>query len=169
VPFWGCAALHRQRIRLGLDSLERGGFEAYAPKIRAGHNGATQLLFPSYAFIRIEAQWHLVQHSPGVIGLVLHDGRPARVADGVIADLRSREGPDGLVVLPTAPKPRGLRRGDRLRITQGPLRDQFGIYAGQRAHERVAILLTLFGAQRSLVLPRSAVMQVPQMQVPQAS
>jgi transcription antitermination factor NusG len=75
--------------------------------------------------------------------------RPARVADSVIAEIRSRER-DGLVELPK----RGLVPGDRVRVTTGPLRGFDGLYAGMRPRERVLVLLAVLGSQRRVLLPR---------------
>ena len=162
MPYWAAAQLQPQRDRLAGHFLRLNGYQVYCPRVRSAHNGSA-LLFPAYAFVSIELQWRAAARAPGVLRVVLNGNgdHPAHVPDRIIDELRAREDIDGLITLPAPPKPRGLRPGAKVRITQGPLRDQFGIYAGQRAHERVAILLTLLGAQRPLVLARSAVMPVP--------
>jgi transcription antitermination factor NusG len=38
--------------------------------------------------------------------------------------------------------------GDQVRILQGPFAGRLGLYAGQRAHERVLVLLALLGGQQ---------------------
>jgi transcription antitermination factor NusG len=74
------------------------------------------------------------------------DATPAAVPDGVIAALRARE-PNGAVELPSR-----LKRGDAVRILRGPFREQLALYQEQTAHERVAVLLALFGSERRLTL-----------------
>ena len=64
--------------------------------------------------------------APGTLGLIMDGLQPARVPDAVIAELRAREC-NGLIELP---KPRGLRRGDQVRIIRGPFRGRAGLYAG---------------------------------------
>ena len=61
--------------------------------------------------------------------------------DRIIADLRARE-QNGLIVLP--PKP-GLRRGDQVRITRGPMAERLAIYEGMKGRERVEVLLAMLG------------------------
>jgi transcriptional antiterminator RfaH len=90
------------------------------------------------------ARWSI-----GVAGLIMDGVGPARVADSVIAEIRSRER-DGLVELPK----RGLVPGDRVRVTTGPLRGFDGLYAGMRPRERVLVLLAVLGSQRRVLLPR---------------
>ena len=98
-------------------------------------------LFPGYAFVLIELQWHAARWSPGIVRLVLDGDRPARVPDKVIAELRGRER-NGLVELPPLP---GFRRGDAVRITRGLFYGQLAVFDGMRPHERVAVLLQLLG------------------------
>jgi hypothetical protein len=43
-----------------------------------------------------------------------------------------------------------VQRGDRIRVTRGPLAGFHGPYAGQSSHERVSILLVLLGATAML-------------------
>ena len=79
--------------------------------------------------------------------------KPARVADQVIGDLRARER-NGLVELP---KRSGLQPGDHVRVLHGPLAGQLGLYAGQRPHERVLVLLALLGGQQRVELAKDAI------------
>jgi transcriptional antiterminator RfaH len=152
--YWAAAALRHNQVRLALNSLERIGYEVYAPRIRAGHNGATQLLFPSYCFISIGAQWWAATRAPGVVKLVLEGQQPARLRDEVIEALRAREDPSGYVILPRAPRPSGPRRGDRIRVIGGPFLGQLGIFQNTKPRDRVAILLAVLGGARTIVLAR---------------
>ena len=79
-------------------------------------------------------------------------------------EIRARER-DGLIELP---KPPGLRRGDRVRITSGPFADHLALYQGQASHDRVAVLLQLLGGRQRTELPASAVEPVgPVMTLPE--
>jgi transcriptional antiterminator RfaH len=150
--YWACAQINRER--LALHCLGLAGYEVYLPRIRSqratGLRKAVTPLFPGYAFVLIELQWHAARWSPGVLRLVLDGVQPAKVPDKVIIELKGRE-KNGLVTL--APPP-GLRPGDRVLIKHGPFTDHLGLYEGQMPHERVAVLLTLFGARRRIGLPK---------------
>jgi transcription antitermination factor NusG len=124
MSYWACAQLEANRERLAVHCLGLAGYPVYLPRIRAKCVSPKRKifaqappLFPGYAFVLIELQWHAARWSPGVLRLVL-DGRPAKVHDKVIAELMGRER-NGLVELP-APPPPGLRRGDRVLIKRGP-------------------------------------------------
>src|SRR5262249_48975008 len=110
-------------------------------------------LFPGYAFVAIELQWHTARWTVGVLGLIMGGISPARVPDSVIAELKGRER-NGLIELP---KPRGLRAGDTVRVLRGPFAGHFALYAGMAPHERVAVLLALLGGQQRVILPKGDV------------
>ena len=78
---------------------------------------------------------------------------PAHVPDAVIDEIRSRERGGYVELL----KPRGLRPGMRVRVLDGPLREQIGMLAALRPHERVLVLLQLLGGQQRVELGRNAI------------
>jgi transcriptional antiterminator RfaH len=134
--------------------LSLAGFTVYLPRLREyrrSHGRKIEVrppLFPGYAFIAIELQWHAARWSPGVLALIMDGTGPARVADAIIDGIRARER-GGLVELAPAP---GLRPGDRVRVTAGPLAGLAGLYDGMRPRERVLVLLTVLGACRRVEL-----------------
>jgi transcriptional antiterminator RfaH len=153
--YWAVAQLQPNRTALALQMLAQEGFTVYAPKlrerrtIRGRREDSEVSLFPSYAFIRIELQWHAARWCPGVTRLVMDGLQPAKVPDAVIEDIRSRER-NGAVELPK----RALRYGDRVRILAGPFRGHLAIYADMSAHERVAVLLQILGGSQRVTLPQ---------------
>lgn len=154
MAYWAAAQLQPQRERVALHFLQLAGYATYFPciceqRIRRGRRVAVRTaLFPGYAFVAIELQWHTARWCPGVVRLVLAGDGPARVSSAVITDIRGRER-NGVIELPSR-----LRCGDRVRIARGPLREQLALYAGQAPHQRVAVLLALLGAQQRVLLPR---------------
>jgi len=148
MSYWACAQLEANRERLAGHCLGLAGYPVYLPRIRVKRVlpkrkivAQAAPLFPGYAFVLIELQWHAARWSPGIVRLVLDGDRPARVPDKVIAELRGRER-NGLVELPPPP---GFRRGDTVRITRGLFYGQLAVFDGMRPHERVAVLLQLLG------------------------
>jgi transcriptional antiterminator RfaH len=148
MSYWACAQLEANRERLALHCLGLRGFEIYLPRLRVKRITPARKtsmpappLFPGYAFVLIELQWHAARWSPGVLRLVLDGDRPARVPDKVIAELKGRER-NGLVELPP---PRGFRCGDPVCFTRGDFAGQLAVFDGMRPHERVAVLLQLLG------------------------
>jgi transcriptional antiterminator RfaH len=158
--YWAAAQLQPQRDTLALHFLRQAGFETYAPRLRERRTVRgrkvvrTPLLFPAYAFVFIQLQWHTARWAPGVIRLVMDGAAPARVPDAVIDEIRARE-VRGLVELP---KPPPAQFGDTVRILRGPFEGRLALYAGMKPRERVEVLLGLLGR---VTLAADAVEAVP--------
>jgi transcriptional antiterminator RfaH len=159
MAYWAVARLEPHRERLALHCLGLAGFETYFPRLREkrmSHGRRIEVrppLFPGYCFLTIEAQWHAARWSVGILGLIMDGIRPAKVADSVIEEIRSRER-GGLVELPRRD---GLKAGDQVRILAGPFEGHLGLYAGMRPHERVLVLLALLGGQQRVELPKDSI------------
>jgi transcriptional antiterminator RfaH len=115
--------------------------------------GRTPPLFPGYLFLWVVSGWWNARWSPGVVRLIMDGFVPAHVPDAVIDEIRSRERGGYVELL----KPRGLRPGMRVRVLDGPLREQIGMLAALRPHERVLVLLQLLGGQQRVELGRNAI------------
>jgi transcription antitermination factor NusG len=151
MSYWCCAQVDCRRERLALHCLDLAGYQTYVPRIRSPRGGSVAL-FPSYAFVLIELQWHAARWAPGVTRLIQNGGEePAHVPDAVIDGLRGREGRNGLIVLPppalSAPR---FKSGAKVRITTGPLVGCLGLLDGMRPHQRIAVLLELLGSTRPI-------------------
>jgi transcriptional antiterminator RfaH len=150
--FWACAQLQPQRERLALHTLSLAGYTTYLPRLRQHRVSrgrrieTTPALFPGYAFVLIELQWHTARWAPGVVRIVLDGAAPARVPDAVIAEIRGRER-GGLVELPPP-----FKRGNRVRVLHGPLAGHVGLYAGMKPRERVEVLLAILGGAQRVTL-----------------
>jgi transcriptional antiterminator RfaH len=157
MSYWAVARLEPHRERLALHCLSLSGFVTYLPRlrerrIRAGRKiVTTPALFPNYAFVLIELQWHAARWAAGVSTLIMNGMEPAHVSDTVIAEIRSRER-GGLIDL--APPP-ALRPGARVRILRGPFCDHLAIFADTKPRERVEILLQLLGSVQRVTLAES--------------
>jgi transcription antitermination factor NusG len=101
----------------------------------------TSALFSNYLFVHIEFGWWAARWCSGVAGLIMDGSQPAKLADAIVDEIRSRER-NGCVVLPEQPR---LQRGDSVRIVRGALAGLPGLVDGLRPHERVAVLLAVLG------------------------
>jgi transcriptional antiterminator RfaH len=156
MSYWAVARLEPRREQLALRCLGLAGYATYFPRLRErriSHGRRIEVrppLFPGYAFIAIELQWHAARWTAGVVGLIMGGTHPARVPDNVIDEIRGRER-GGLVELP---KRETFRAGETVRVVQGPFAGQLALYAGQRPRERVLVLLALLGGQQRVELAK---------------
>jgi transcriptional antiterminator RfaH len=151
MSFWSAARI--QREALALHCLGLAGYQTYVPRLRVHrivHGRRIELrpaLFPGYAFVWIELQWHAARWAPGVISLIMDGVVPARVPQAAIDEIRRRE-VGGLIELAR----RGIRRGDRVRILRGPFEGHLAIYHDSKARDRIEVLLQLLGGTRRATL-----------------
>src|SRR5262249_228768 len=156
MPYWACARLEPHREQLALHCLGLAGYTTYLPRLREhriSHGRKIEirpLLFPGYCFIAIELQWHRARWTAGVLGLIMGGIQPARVPDSIIAEIRARER-GGLVELP---RREGFLTGEAVRVIQGRFGGHLALFAGQRPHERVLVLLALLGGQQRVELAK---------------
>src|SRR5262245_53849666 len=159
MAYWAAAQLVPQRETPALHFLRQAGFETYAPRLRErrivqGRKVVrTPLLFPAYAFVFIEMQWHTARWAPGVVRLIMDGLAPAVVPLAVIEEIRSRQR-GGFIELP---QPAPARLGDAVKILRGPFEGRLAIYAGMKPRQRVEVLLSLLGDKRRMTLPADAV------------
>src|SRR5262249_32226546 len=157
--YWCCAQIEQCHDRLAWHCLGLAGYKVYQPLLREQRRSygrkiiATPPLFPGYLFVWVVRGWWDARWAAGVRGLLMDGEAPARVPDAVISEIRSRER-GGFVVLPKA---RGLAPGTRMKVLQGPLQGQIGLLAALRPHERVVMLLQLFGGEQRVELAQSAI------------
>ena len=136
--------------------LALAGYQTYYPRLRdrrIRHGRRVELrpaLFPGYAFIAVELQWHAARWTAGVINLIMDGVGPARVPDAVIAEIRSREVGGLIELAPSLP----LRRDARVRILRGPFTGHLAIFADMRPRQRVEILLQLLGGEQRVTLAK---------------
>jgi transcription antitermination factor NusG len=157
MSYWACALLEAHREKTALRFLTLAGYETYCPWLRVKRSVVP--LFPGYCFVLIaDHGWWAARWSIAVRSIVgTHIGEPARVPDSVISGLRARER-NGLIQLPQKP---GLRRGDQVRITRGPMADRLAVFDGMKGSERVMVLLALLGSVQRVELPKSAIEAAP--------
>ncbi len=111
-------------------------------------------LFPRYLFCRLDlnAQYRAVRYAPDVIDIVSFGAQPAMVGDMIVAELKSWAGEVVDFSLPQ----RRLQTGDRVEITDGPMRGLSAVILHERNdRERVAVLLSTLQCSAQLVLGRS--------------
>jgi transcriptional antiterminator RfaH len=142
--------------------LRNQGFEVYFPRYRRRRRHARRVetvlapLFPRYIFVSMDieaCQWRSINSTIGVHYLICDGEIPVPVPHGVIEDIRCREGDDGVVmVAPTA-----LRRGQMVRIVDGPFADLGGLFEEMVDEERVMLLLDILGRKVQVRIPIESV------------
>ncbi|MBM3130827.1 MAG: hypothetical protein FJ009_19645 [Chloroflexi bacterium] len=144
MEYWHALHTKPHKERQVESFLSGRGIEIYFPTIPApkrSRGSDERAFFPSYLFARADLEaiglW-TVHYAPGMRGVVMFGGQPARVDDRVIATLQARLADVSVVdALGEA-----LNHGDRVVITQGPLADFDAVFDKQlSADGRVRVLI----------------------------
>lgn len=139
--------------------LQQRGVETYVPSVRRKVLRRDRpdriAYFPCYLFARLDfdrTRLSSVAWMPGVRRIVCNGDVPAPVSDHLVELIRDRlEGMDEHAC-------DGLRRGDRVRISAGPLRDLDAVFEQHlSAADRVRVLLDVMGRVMPVDLDRSQV------------
>ncbi len=141
--------------------LTNDGIESFLPlyqtyTFRFGRN-IRQItpLFPGYIFARFDLEQHhyMVRWTRGVTRILGTGTDPVSIDELVIQIIKNRVDSNNVVKHGKA-----FRRGDRVRIRSGPLKDLLGIFEKKISDAgRVKILLTLIGYQASVELHESQI------------
>lgn len=154
-----CKPREDARAELHLDNQ---GYEVFRPKQRLRRRRGGRMvalvdsLFPRYLFIRLDnvhENWAPIRSTRGVAGLVRWGSQVPVVPEPVVETLRARIGEDGCVV----PLDAEYRKGERLRIEEGPLAGLEGVFHARSGEDRVILLLEIMRRAQRMVLPEAAV------------
>ena len=154
--------LLRAEIR-ALMHLRHQGFGVYLPRYMAQRCHARRRdwvekpLFPRYLFVHLDLEqdrWRAVYSTVGVRTLLSAGERPIVVPTEVVEEIRAREDSRGFISLNSG---RAFRRGDRVRVIEGPFLDAAGLFECRNDDERVIILLELLGRQVKVSVPLRAI------------
>ncbi len=159
---WFVVRTHPNGEFKAMHHVQRQGFDAYLPCYLKRRRHARKVdhvrspLFPGYLFVGMNpetARWRALNSTVGVAELICHGGQPAPVPDDIIEDIRQHEDEQGLVVLGDRA---GLKKGDKVRITDGAMTDHIGIFDAPSDEQRVYLLLELLGREVRVKMPITA-------------
>lgn len=138
--------------RLAEANLLRQDYRAYLPRLKSRRKagGGRWIsvaipLFPGYLFVELDVTreaWRSINGTIGAIGLVSFGSRPSPLPEGVIEEIRAREGADGLVEANALAR---YKPGDRVAIADGPLAEADGLFHAADGDRRVVVLMRLLG------------------------
>ncbi len=139
--------------------LERQGYTTYLP-ILCQHSGRRHEihspLFPRYLFIHLTAgvdDWGPIRSTRGVSGLVQFGTETASVPDELIAEIRGRAAEDGF----HHEEKMEFKRGDSVRISEGPFSGYEALFQASRGEDRVLVLLDVIGQTTKVEVPAESI------------
>lgn len=148
------------------NNLNSWGVQTFHPKIKEGRRNQftgvmsyfSKPMFPRYIFARFDAgrQLHKVLYTRGVVSVVSLGDQPAVIDDEILSLLQAQLDENGFVKLEDE-----LKAGDKIIITDGPLKNFAGVFArDMNQSERVLVLLNAVTYQNQLMVSRSDIRKV---------
>lgn len=141
-----------------LENLENQHYQCFMPLMRVEKIRnrkriiVEEPLFPGYLFIHLDQlldDWQPIRSTRGVTRLVAFGGMPLAVDQAFINELQSRCSKQKAM--------QALRKGEKVRITEGPFRELEAVFESFDGDERVVLLLSLLHRQQRLVVPVSSI------------
>lgn len=147
---WYCVRSQPKREHLAATALRKQHeIECFAPRLRArkltrrGPVWFVEAMFPCYLFAKFDhaLQRRMVEHAPGISGLVRFGDRLATIDPSTIEMLRNRVEADDVVTVDPE-----LQVGHEVQISQGPFQGLEALVTHLiPATERVRVLLDFLG------------------------
>jgi transcriptional antiterminator RfaH len=161
-PRWYLLRIKRNKEVLVRKVLSGRVPGTFLPLLRTTRNNWGRLeetvepLFPGYMFalLVLSTQYHSIQWTPGITGVVCSGDEPAEIEPRIIDEIKKRA-IDDIVTL----WPKELKFGERVDIVDGPLRGLVAVFERYMSgQERVALLVELVnGARLRVPLPSTLV------------
>ena len=134
-----------------MENLLRQHVDCYCPEalvekiIRGKKSQVIEILFPGYIFVNFrnpESSIQSVKNTRGVQSFVSFGGTPARVPFAFIKELKEKTKPSENLLISNLPK-----RGDKLKVTGGPLNGISVVFSQPNGDERAEVLLHMMNQQ----------------------
>lgn len=151
-----CQSKPRQEAK-AVARLNEQGYEVYLPMLARWERkkGAwlkrEQVMFPRYCFVRCGNPAQSIapiRSTPGVLGLVRFGNAIATLSADVVEAIRELESRNGELAEDAAP----FEIGAQVAVVDGPLKGLSGLVSAIAA-ERVAVMLTLLGREKQILIP----------------
>ena len=163
MSYWCAVQTHVRAEDKAAFHLRRQGYEIFLPKHLKRRKHARRIdwvstpLFPRYLFVAIKPDitpWWAIRSTVGVGSLICFGDSPAVVPENIITEIKARQDENGMVKLHAGS---AFKRGDRVKIIDGPLNDLEGLFESPTNEDRVTILLSLMGREVKVRVPLETV------------
>lgn len=127
------------------------GLSPWLPVVKERHRWSDRWrevecpLFPGYLFAKaINADWHKILRTPGVLTVVKEGGKPALLADNFVTGLRDAIGREGAMPEPVIERAE-YAPGDEVIVQEGALSGVRGVVRERRGGRQLVIWVAEIG------------------------
>lgn len=167
-PRWyACYTSSRQEKKVD-ELLRRRGFESFLPLIPRQRQWSDRKqtvlwpMFPSYVFARFALRdYHAILTTPGVATVVRSNGYPVAVSEAELDNVRALAQVLAETGIEAILRPM-IRKGQRIRVIDGPFRGIEGIVVQIRGKKRVLVGVQAVNQALQLDLDMSILRPIPE-------
>ncbi len=147
MTLWCAVHTHFRSEHKALAHLRRQGYSAYLPRYQKRRRHARRWVD------LLATRWRPILSTVGVSDLVSQADVPVPVPDGIVEEIREREG-TGMF---DNTRPGNNKAGDLVRVIEGPFAELIGRFHGMADAERVFVLFELLDRQVKTRLPSEVI------------
>jgi len=149
---WVVAMTHPSRETIAARNVKRQDRVCYFPQFFDRTLRRRRPLFPSYLFVYApDRRVGSLRSTFGISRVIGSEENPCMMRNEIIEGLQARENENGLINLDNTH--RGFRRGDKIRLSYGPMNNVDGVFECHTARERVKLLLNWLNTTVPVIVP----------------
>jgi len=148
---WCVIYTHQGKELYSVSELNKQNFNTYMPSIMkiVRHSRYIKKVlkpfFPRYIFVNLHLdnqEWRKINYTRGVVKLITSNEKPIMISESVIKELKLLENDKGFIDEAFVSS---YKQGEKLEITNGPLKGIAGIFDGLSEDLRIKVLLNFMG------------------------
>lgn len=150
VPYWGVVRTPVGREKFARLNIEKAGGRAFIPRVKEGFSPILKPLFPGYVFVRLEHGWSYLRYTPGIIQVVMANGRPVRCKEAEMNELLKAQGEEGFIDL--SPEIYEPMLHEKIKVSAGLFINHLVRYVGRTPEDRLRTIIDFMGKPQELIL-----------------
>lgn len=144
---WYLIKTKPRQEKIAIANLKNQKYQVYCPV--ASIKNKNQFLFPGYLFIHLDNEsqdWSPIRSTKGVLNFVRFGTNFAKIPDKVIDLIIQNEKNTTNIIMNI----NNFKKGDKVQINDGILKNCVAIFESIKSDERVLILLNLLGQEQAI-------------------
>ena len=142
---------------IAIINLENQKYCIFCPTVSI--NKKPVILFPGYIFIYLDKKkenWSPIRSTKGVSNFVRFGLNFAQVPQGVIDFIKTNQ----IVTIEKLQDLQAFKKGDKVQISDGALKNCIAIFKSFKSDERVVLLMNLLGQQQAINIKKKSVIRL---------
>jgi len=154
---WYLLKTKPRQEKTAIINLENQEYCSYCPIVTI--NSKSVVLFPGYIFIYLDKKsenWSPIRSTKGISNFVRFGLNFAQVPDSVVDFIKTNQ----IITSDKIKKINEFKKGDKVQITDGALKNCIAIFKSFKSDERVLLLMNLLGQQQVINIKKESLIRL---------